>query len=231
MKKYLSLTLLLLSAPALAAPAAAPAPAPMLAPAAQSDLYLGVVEGLIRQERYQAAIAFLAKYQKNQASTPRYNKLVGDALLGAGRYGEAVAAYRQILKSQYAADAYNGIGRALSAQGDWAAAGENFRQAAMNDPANAMYLNNFGYAQLQQNFRGPQLSSVIGELQRAHELDPNSVLIRDNLALALNLGGQDSQFHALLGGIAEENDRKKVAEFAARWTPMTTAAAAKADVP
>ena len=38
-----------------------------------------MVDGLIRQQRYEAAIAFLAKYQKSQTLTPRYHKLAGDA--------------------------------------------------------------------------------------------------------------------------------------------------------
>ena len=70
---------------------------------AQDDLYLGVVDGLIRQERYEAAIAFLAKYQKSAPLTPRYHKLAGDALAGAGRTEEALAAYRQALNSDMAA--------------------------------------------------------------------------------------------------------------------------------
>ena len=52
--------------------------APLLGPAAQTDLYLGVVDGLIRQQRYQAAIAFLAKYQKTGVLPPRFRILASD---------------------------------------------------------------------------------------------------------------------------------------------------------
>ena len=198
--------------------AAAPAAEASLAPASQSDLYLGVVDGLIRQQRYEAAIAFLAKYQKSQTLTPRYHKLAGDALAGAGRTDEALAAYRMALKSDFAAEAYNGIGRALSASGRWAEASENFRQAATLDPANAGYLNNFGYAQLKQNFRGADLAPVVSELQRAHELEPGSGVIRDNLALALALSGSRAEFLTFLETIPDPGRRKQVAEFSANWT-------------
>jgi Flp pilus assembly protein TadD len=196
-----------------------PADSNAVTPAAESSLYLGVVEGLIQQKRYQAAIAFLAKYQKSEAPCPRYFKLVGDALLGAGRYEDAIAAYRQLLKSPLAAEAHNGIGRAFSAQGKWALAADSFRSAAMLDPTNASYLNNFGYAQLKQNFRGVSFAPVVGELERAHELDPASGVIRDNLALALTISGDQARLRALLNDIPDANGRKQVADFAVRWSP------------
>src|ERR1700761_3010859 len=92
---------------------------PLLGPAAQSDLYLGVVDGLIRQQRYQAAIAFLAKYQKSAPPTPRFRILAGQALSGAGGYDAAVASSRGALQSDRAATAYAGIGRAQAAKGAW----------------------------------------------------------------------------------------------------------------
>jgi len=197
-------------------------PAAAMNPAAQADLYLGIVDGLIRQQRYEAAIAFLAKFQKTETLTPRYHKLAGDALSGAGRIDEAIAAYRLALQSDLAPQAYNGIGRAQSIRGNWVLAAENFRQAATLDPANATYLNNFGYAQLKQDFRGPALAPVVSELQRAHELDPDSNLIRTNLALALSLSGSRAQLLALLDTVPDPARRKEIAAFSANWAPGWT---------
>jgi hypothetical protein len=56
-------------------------------------------------------------------------------------------------------------------------------------------------------------------LQRAHELDPGSSLIRDNLALALTLAGRKAELQALLGTIPAVDRRGKVADFSASWTP------------
>ena len=202
--------------------AASAEPAAAMTPAAQANLYLGIVDGLIRQQRYEAAIAFLAKFQKTETLSPRYHKLAGDALSGAGRTDEAIAAYRQVLASDLAPQAYNGIGRAFSIKGNWVLAAENFRQAATLDPANAAYLNNFGYAQLKQDFRGPALTPVVSELQRAHELDPDSDLIRANLALALSLSGAQAQFLAFLNTITDPTRRKEIAAFSANWAPAWT---------
>lgn len=198
---------------------APPVPGAAMTAGEESSLYLGVVDGLIQQKRYQAAIAFLAKYQKTEPQTPKYFKLVGDALSGAGQHDQAIAAYRRLLKTAYSAQAYNGIGRAQSAEGKWAEAAQNFRLAAQTDPTNASYLNNFGYAQLKQNFRGPTLTPVVAELERAHELDPGSRIIRDNLALALAMSGNQTRLAALLGAIPDAGKRKLVAGFAKGWTP------------
>jgi tight adherence protein D len=226
MRKEICLLLALLlsgcaSAPHKFAGASSP-PDQTLTPASESDLYLGVVNGLIQQGRYEAAIAFLAQYQKSQPPSPRYYKLVGDALSGAGRYDEAVASYRQALKSDYAPEAYNGIGRTLSLRGSWAEAAENFRKAATLNPSNATYLNNFGYAQLKQNFHGPELAPVVRELERAHELDPGSAVIRNNLALALALSGAKDEYRDFLQTIADPGQRREVAKFSASWTPAWT---------
>ncbi len=200
-----------------------------LGPAAQSDLYLGVVEGLIRQQRYQAAIAFLAKYQRSGAPTPRFLKLTGDALSGAGRYDEAIASYRGALGSDLAAAAYDGIARAQSARGNWAEAARNFRQATLLDPSNADYLNNLGYAQLKQGLKGAGLDTAVSALERAHELAPDSIRIRNNLALAAASSGDRAQLHTLLDTIPDGGRRKLLADFAQNWTPAWQDNAATAE--
>jgi len=219
-----------------AAPSAKLAPKPVAAstpqadhnavigPSAQAELYLGVVDGLIRQQRYEAAIAFLAKYQKVAAPTPRFLKLTADALNGAGRYDESIATYRGLLKSDFKAQAYAGIGRAEAARGNWIAAEDNFRQAAMSDPANAGYLNNIGFACLQQNLKGADLMRAVSVLKRAHELEPDSALIRNNLALAEQRAGDQAQLVALLDAIPDDGHRQQIAQFAASWGQPVAAA-------
>jgi Flp pilus assembly protein TadD len=200
----------------------------LASPAAQVDLYLGVVEGLIRQGRFQAAIAFLAKYQKNAPQTTRFRKLTADALNGAGRHDEAITSYRSLLSSEYAAAAYAGIGRAQSATGDWPSAEESFRQAAVLDPANATYLNNLGFSRLRQNLTSENLQQAVEVLQRAYELAPGSSMIRNNLALAEARAGQKAQLLALLGAIPDAANRKQLADFVTNWSGTATAPAVNA---
>jgi Flp pilus assembly protein TadD len=203
-----------------AAPKVAAEDAPLLGASQQSDLYLGVVDGLIRQQRYQAAIAFLAKYQQAGKPTPRFRILAGQALAGAGRYDEAIASFRGALQSDRAAPAYDGIGKAQSARGAWGEAAESFRAAAQLDPANADYLNNLGFALLKQSV--PDRAAAADALERAHELQPESPRIRNNLALADAMAGRRAQLHTLLDTIADPAGRKLVTDFVAAGNPGGT---------
>jgi tetratricopeptide (TPR) repeat protein len=187
---------------------------PALNRAAQDELYLGVVSGLIKQKRYGAAIAFLNDYAAKTAPDARYEMLRGDAMLGANRHDEAVTAYAAALAYGTRAPAYNGIGRALSEQKRWSEAALNFRRATSLDPTNAKYLNNLGYAELQQEL--PSTAAAV--LRQAHELQPGSTVIRNNLILAAAMSQDQAQYTALLGTIVDAKERSSVAHFAASWT-------------
>lgn len=214
------------AAGASAAPPASPASA-ALDTDARAGLYLGVVEGLIRQRRYEAAIAFLAQYQKARPATPRFEMLSGDALLGAGRTAEAIACYRRALASDMAAAARDGIGRAEAAQGQWAEAAADFRAASSLSPADAAYLNNYAYAEMKQGLQGVRLGPALTALMRAHELAPESDLVRNNLILAARRYGDRAQVSTLLDTISGGGRRSMVAAFADGWTPAEDATVRK----
>jgi Flp pilus assembly protein TadD len=180
----------------------------------QDSLYLGVIDGLIKQRRYEAALAFLDEYKQ---ASPRAAILRGDALVGAGRPYDAVAVYKAATGSNYAAAAYNGMGRAQSALGIWAAAVENFRRASAVEPANAEYLNNLGYARLHLGARD-SLAVASDNLRRAHQLNPDSATIRNNLILAARITNNHARMTALLDTIGDARERREVAEFTQKWT-------------
>jgi len=201
-----------------------------LAGGGQAELYLGIVDGLIRQQRYEAAIAFLAKYQKTGALTPRFRVLAGKALAGAGRYEEAITSFRNALKSDLQSSALNGIGEAEASRGNWRAAANDFRQASLDDPANADYLNNLGFALLKQQPCDP--GSAANALERAYELAPRSRRIRNNLVLATARAGQTEKFKALLNTEPDSRRREKMAKLAAAWTSQASNAyPAKGNMP
>lgn len=211
--------------PAYAAPAA-PSPADtVLDGPAQKSLYLGIINGLVQQKRYAAAIAFLDEYATKQVPDARYEMLRGDAMLGAGRHDEAVTAYTAALGYGAQAPAYNGIGRAMSQQKCWAEATLNFRRASSLDPTNAEYLNNVGYAELQQQL--PNAAAAMGDLRQAHELEPGSALIRNNLILAAAINQDQAQYTALLNSIGDPRERTDVARFAADRTGWGVSAVPK----
>jgi tetratricopeptide (TPR) repeat protein len=195
---------------------------------AKADLYLGIVSGLINQGRYEAAIAFLDQYKVSELQTPRYQMLRGDALLGAKRYEDATATYDVVLKSEFAAQAYNGLGRVEGEQKHWDIATSDFSRASTLDPANADYLNNLGYAELQQRADAALLPSAEMALERAHELSPGSQAIRNNLILAASLAGDRQKLDALTQEIADQDQRMRVSGFAAKWVTSRNDGAATA---
>lgn len=179
----------------------------------QEDLYLGIIDGLIKQGRYEAALAFLDQYR---TPSPRSLVLRGDALVGAGYPLEAIPAYKAATQSAYGAQAYNGMGRAESAHGAWAAAIEDFRRASAIEPANAEYLNNLGYARLQLKAQG-SLAVATEDLKRAHELDPDSAAIRNNLILASYMANDHARMQGLLDTISDSGQRAAVKTFVNSW--------------
>ncbi len=182
----------------------------------RDSLYLGAIEGLIRQGRYQAALAFLDEYKGPSA---RAQILRGSALVGAGYPQEAIAAYEKAIGSAYSAAAYSGMGRAESAKGDWAVAVEDFRRASAIEPANAEYLNNLGYARLNL---GAGSAAAEEDLSRALELDPQSEVIRNNLILAARISNDQSKLTVLLDSITDAKKRETVAQFAQGWSAGQT---------
>ena len=183
--------------------------------ASTSRLYLSVVNGLIEQGRYRAALAYLDQYAVKERKTPYFQQLYGEALLGTGQYEEAAAAFAELEGSDLEPDGFNGVGRVRAAQNDWAGAVEYFQKAVNARPSSAEFLNNLGYAQLCVG--GETIPAAEFNLRQAQELDPGSASIRNNLVIALMMAGKDEQARRLLSGIPTSRERAEVQAFAAAW--------------
>ncbi len=196
--------------------ASAPSSAPLHDGAASSDaitpqneasLYLNVVEGLVKQERYGAAVAFLDDYAvKRRELDARYWLLRGNALLGLGRQDDAEAAYEKLEATPLAAEGWNGKGRAAAVRLQWQHAAENFQQAVHSQPANPDFLNNLAFAGLHLG----QCDAAAGYLRQAYELKPGSDLIRNNLVIALTLAGDHDGADAVLQGVKDTARREQL---------------------
>jgi Flp pilus assembly protein TadD len=179
----------------------------------QASLYLDVVGGLVAQRNYGAALAFLDDYRLKQADlSSRYWLLRGDALLGSGRRAEALAAYGCLDASPLAPQGWNGKGRVAAASQQWREAESDFRKAVLMQPSNADFLNNLAFAYLHE---GDSLSSV-ATLRQAHELDPASNLIRNNLIVALTMAGDRGGAEQVLDQISNPSERNSVRTFAGK---------------
>ena len=173
----------------------------------EAQLYLNIVNGLIKQKRYGAALAFLDDYAASGKSlVPRYWLLRGDATLGLGRRNDAASAYAKLAGTPLAAQGWNGQGRIAAAGKSWRDATTKFHKAVEADPSNADFLNNLAFAQLQTG----DSAAAAGYLHQAHELAPGSELIRNNLIIALTLSGNRPQADALLLDIKDGGKRQQL---------------------
>jgi Flp pilus assembly protein TadD len=178
-----------------------------LTPRNEAALYLGIVDGLVKDRRYGAALAFLDSYAVAQKERePHYWLLRGNALLGLGRNGEASQAFDRLAGTSLAGEGWNGKGRIAAAQQRWRLAVEDFAKAIGNAPANSDFLNNLAFAHLHLG----QTAQSLGYLRQARELDPRSDRIRNNLLIALTLNGDHDGVEAVLAGIATNTERVQV---------------------
>ena len=187
--------------------AAANNPPAALTPQNEALLYLNIVDGLVKQQRYGAALAFLDDYATREASLPpNYWLLRGDALLGLGRGPEAAISYAKLADTPLAAEAWNGKGRVAAAASQWRLAVDNFLEAVRGKPSNPDFLNNLAFAEMQSGQN--KISAVY--LRQAHELAPASDLIRNNLLIALTLAGEQSAADSILMDIKQGDQRDQV---------------------
>ena len=184
--------------------------------ASTTELYLTIVEGLVDQGRYRAALGYLDQYAVSEKKNPRFNMMYGEALLGVGKYDEAVQAFSALQGTDLAAVGYNGLGRVEASKGKWALAENHFTQAVEARPSSADYLNNLGFAEIHLG-DAPALSRAEFNLRQAHELAPTSISIRNNLVLALTMAGKKDEARAVIDGIATPRERADVQKFAADW--------------
>lgn len=198
--------------------------------ASTTRLYLSVVNGLLGQGRYRAALAYLDQYAVKEKKTPYFQQLYGEALLGTEQYDAAASSFASLKGTDLAPEGSNGLGRVSAAQGDWPAAADHFQQAVALRPSSAEFLNNLGYAQLcmgEETLKAAEFS-----LRQAQELDPTSESIRTNLLIALMMAGKNDDARRLLAGIPLSREREQVQSFAAGWVRdhRTAADAASEDM-
>ena len=120
--------------------------------------------------------------------------MLGNALYSLQLFPQAEASYASVLKIQpNSAAAHLGMGRVKLAERDAAAAEEQFRRAAQQEPRSETF-SNLGVAlDLQQH---PEAAQV--EYRRSLELDPGSAATRLNLALSLLTSGDRAAARAAL---------------------------------
>jgi Flp pilus assembly protein TadD len=182
-----------------------------IAPQKQTALYLNVVGEMVKEQKFGAALAFLDDYATKESNPePQYWMLRGDALLGSGRASDARLAFDKLDATPLVAEGWDGKGRIASASQQWRDADADFEKAAGLEPSNPLFLNNLAFAKMHL---GENAASAF-RLRQAHELNPTSGLIRNNLVVALTLAGDTAGANHVLDEIADAGERGKVRDFA-----------------
>jgi len=223
-----SLLLVLICAPALAgcaemtkvltpAPSAAAKLDSKPSEDASANLYLNVIDGLLNQRRYKAALAYLDQYATTEKKTPRYLMLRGEALLGTEYYQEAAQCFDELIATaqDMAPEANNGRGRAAAAQGKWEEAVRYFSAANKLRPSSAEFLSNLGYAQLYLDEKEREKAEF--NLRQAYELQPDKASIRNNLLLVLLVNEKQKEARMLISNIADNAERSALRNFSQEW--------------
>lgn len=141
------------------------------------SLYLSVIEQLIQQEKYRAALAHLDEYERIYKGTPVLHRLRGDAWLALGNLPTAKREYEGISTGALAGYGKHGLGRVEAAQKAWPQASLYFAEAVREQPTNVRFLNDFGSALSEMG----DLGQAEFQLRKALELSPADETVKSNL--------------------------------------------------
>lgn len=170
--------------------------------------YLDLIREARRDGRSRAALAFLDDFDRQYPGDVEAMVLRINCLLDLGQAAEAESAARSLPSGERAArlGAHAARGHVSAAQDRWADAARHYTAAVAAKPADSGLLNALGYAQI----RAGQAHGAITTLRSASELSPKSVVIRNNLLLALLLGGEADALREALARIPDAEDRARI---------------------
>ncbi|AXQ30763.1 hypothetical protein D0B54_19660 [Solimonas sp. K1W22B-7] len=140
-----------------------------------------LIRGMLQQEQYYAALAHIQQ-QRGRQDSAELRFLEGEAQRHLGRTVEADKLYRGLLRGDYAAQAYRGLGL-LHAGTNLPVATQFLREAVQREPTSAEMRSDLGYALMSAG----RYREALPEIATAVELDRNSLKARNNLILLLIL--------------------------------------------
>lgn len=178
-----------------------------------------LIEGMIQQGNYHAALAHIEELQRNQTREDKLLLLHAKVLYKLGRITESHADYTQLLGGPYDADAMHGIGL-IYAINDPKMSMQYLSRAWAAKPTDPGMRNDYGYALLMQG----DYSKARLHLSTAHELAPADVKYRNNALLVMMIMKDEKavsrvvQKHNVPDEVLE-HIRTQALEWQARGTP------------
>lgn len=181
----------------------------------EQGLYLRLISELLEDGKPHAALAYLDAIPEKRAAQPRVRLVRAEVLRRLSRYEEAEALYRELGDSDFAAQAWRGLGLIEAARGELGGARDWLERARRRQPTDARIRNDLGYALL---LRG-DLEAAGAELATAIELGDTSRAPRNLVLLLLVKGDLDSAEEVAarhLEADAMEDMRERAATLRAR---------------
>lgn len=189
-----------------------------------AKLYTDLIEQLIRQDKLYAAHAHLEQRQAEFGQTDQLAALEAEILRRMGQTERAEAMYRRLIKSDYAAEAYHGLGL-IEAERDPAQSLADLRKAVNHAPTNTAMRNDLGYAELLAGHVGRAQT----EITTAYQLDEKSRLAANNYVLVLLTQGDEAAARRIAR--RSDMDEARFARLRTRARALTGAASSSAPEP
>jgi len=149
------------------------------------EIHLDLIQQMLDKGQYYAALAHIED-AKRGGSSEQLSLLEGDARRHLGQRAQAEALYRGLLNTQYAAQAYHGLG-ILYTDTDLEAAIGNLQRAVERAPTNVDFRNDLGYALMTAG----RYTEAMPQLSTAAELAPAQTRSRRNLIILEILVGNE----------------------------------------
>lgn len=145
-----------------------------------SAVHMDLIRGMLAKQQYYAALAHIEDQQRASGSTRELKLLEAEARRKLGQGAQAEKLYKELLRTQYDADAEHGLGL-LYASRDLNVAVQHLRLAVQRRPTDVVFRNDLGYALMVSG----RYKEALPELATASELDQSNQLSRNNLITLL----------------------------------------------
>jgi len=149
---------------------------------ASSGVYTDLIRSMLAQQQYYAALAHIQEQQRRDGGNDELRFLEAETRRQLGQVVEADKLYRKLLRGEWAAQSYRGLGL-LHAAGNLPAATQFLREAVQRQPTSADMRNDLGYALMSAG----RYREALPEIATAVELDRDSAKARNNLIILLVL--------------------------------------------
>ncbi|MGH8461765.1 MAG: hypothetical protein ACRESS_09180 [Stenotrophobium sp.] len=151
------------------------------------QVHTDLIRDMLAQHQYYAALAHIQDVQRRSGNTRELRFLEAETRRKLGQSAEAARLYQGLAETEYAAQAYHGLGL-INAANNLPLAIRQLQWAVHLQPTNAQFRNDLGYALMVSH----RYTEALTQLATATELDQHDPLARHNLIVLLLITHDDA---------------------------------------